>query len=99
MYPILPLAEITRHTDRVYTFMETAARNRLVLTAAPGADAIDDDDTNLLKLVLATSMVIEGLGRSEMGNRLYEFVQPTVDALLLGHAGIKGVRMLALTVG
>lgn len=98
MYPVVPLAELTRHTDRVYTFMETAARKGLVQTAAPGADTINDDDTNLLKLVLATSMVVEGLGRSEMGKRLYDFVQPTVDALLLGHAGIKGVRILALTV-
>ncbi|GAB7348589.1 hypothetical protein MBLNU459_g6973t1 [Dothideomycetes sp. NU459] len=97
MYPVLPLADLVRHTDRVYTFMETAERNGLVQTAMPGADAINDDDTNLLKLVLAISLTVEGLGRSELGKRLRDFVQPAVDALLLGHAGAKGVRILALT--
>jgi len=98
MYPIVPLAALTRHTEHVYTFMETALRNGLVDTALPGADAINDDNTNLLKLILATSMVVEGLGRSEMGKRLCDNVQPSVDVLLLGHAGIEGVRILALTV-
>lgn len=98
MYPAVSIPHIVAHVNNLYTYMEAASRNGLVHRAMPGADSIDDDDTNILKLVLATAMMVEGSGKSELGRRMYKNVQPAAAALLSGHAGYKGIQLLALTV-
>lgn len=98
MYPTISIPQLVAHTTSLYDWMEAALRNGFVQTAQPGADAIDDEDTNILKLTMAIAMMVEGSGLSELGKKLYHSVQPAVDALLLGHAGFKGIRMLSLAV-
>jgi len=98
MYPVVSLPYIRAHISSLYTYMEAALRNGFVQPRMPGSDSIDDDDTNILKLILATAMVLEGSGKSHLGTRMWKYVQPAVDALLLGHAGFKGIRMLSLAV-
>lgn len=98
LYPVVSIAHLSAHITSLYKFMDAARRNGLTLSDAPGADAIEDEDTNMLKIVLAIAMVVEGSGRSEPGERIFAYVRPKVDALLLGNAGIKDVRVLALTV-
>lgn len=98
MYPVVSIPQLTAYVDKLFTFMEAAQRTGLMMRAMPGADAIDDDETNVLKLVMAVSMVVEGSGRSELGRAMYAYVQPSVDALLLGNAGLKAVQLLSLTV-
>lgn len=98
MYPVVEIPHIQNHLRSLYTYMEAAVRNGFVQTRMPGSDSIDDQDTNILKLILSTAMVLEGSGKSELGRSMFAYVQPSVDALLLGHAGFKGIRMLALAV-
>jgi len=98
MYPVVSLTSIRTHTNFLYKFMDAAARSGLIWGPGIGPDAISDDDTNALKLVLAIALHVEGMGTSELGERLFRDVQPSVDGLLLGNAGVKHVRNLALTV-
>lgn len=98
MYPTISIPHVLTHINSLYTYMEAALRNRFVETTQPGSDTIDDEDTNVLKLVMSIAMVVEGSGQSELGKKMYRHVQPAVDALLLGHAGFKGIRMLSLAV-
>lgn len=98
MYPVVSIARLKEHVDFLYKFMEAATRSGLMRMDAEGMDGINDNETNILKLILAISLHVEGQGRSELGLRLFEHVQPAVDALLLGEAGIKDVRILVLTV-
>ena len=98
MYPTISIPHLLDHVESLYTYMEAALRNHLVEMALPGADTIDDEDTNILKMVLAIAMVLEGSGKSDLGRRMYRFVQPSIDALLLGHASFKGIRLLSLVV-
>ena len=98
MYPVVSLPYIRAHISSLYTYMEAALRNGFVQPRMPGSDSIDDDDTNILKLILATALMLEGSGKSHLGTRMWKYVQPAVDALLLGHAGFKGIRMLSLAV-
>nr|POE47679.1 putative transcriptional regulatory protein [Quercus suber] len=96
MYPVLDISKIRSYAIKLYRFMEAAHRVGMVQQGLPGTDSIDDADTNLLKLVLATAMVVEGAGRSELGARMFNFVSPTIDNMLLGNAGVEGIRLLTM---
>lgn len=98
MYPLVSLPQLRMHIKSVYRVMGAFLKHSFVMLDMPGADAISDEDTNVLKLVLAVSLTAEGKGESEIGRRLFECVQPHVDALLLGDAGVKAIRILVLVV-
>ncbi|CAD0096973.1 unnamed protein product, partial [Aureobasidium vineae] len=97
MYPLLSIPDLVAYVNKLFTFMESAQRTGLMMRSAPGADSIDDEETNILKIVMATAMVVEGSGRSELGRAMYDYVQPSIDALLLGDTGLRSVQLLALT--
>ncbi|KEQ60935.1 fungal transcriptional regulatory protein [Aureobasidium melanogenum CBS 110374] len=96
MYPLLSIPELVAYVNKLFTFMESAQRTGLMMRSAPGADSIDDEETNILKIVMATAMVVEGSGRSELGRAMYDYVQPSIDALFLGDTSLRGVQLLAL---
>ena len=98
MYPVLDINKIIAYAQKLYRFMEAAHRSGLMQQGLPGADSIEDEDTNILKMVMATAMTVEASGRSDLGRRMFEFVHPAIDKLLLGNVGIKGIRLLVLTV-
>jgi hypothetical protein len=98
MYPVLDINKVIAYAQKLYGFIEAAYRSGLMLLGTPGLDSMDDEDTNILKMVLATAMTVEGSGRSDLGHKLFEYVHPAIDQLLLGSVGIKGIRLLVLTV-
>lgn len=98
MYPVLDVNKLIDYAVKLYKFMEAAHRSGLMQQGLPGADAIDDEDTNILKVVLATAMTVEASGRSELGQKMFEYVQPAIDTMLLGAVGVKAIRLLTMTV-
>ena len=98
MYPVLDIEKMIAYTNRLFQFLEAARRTGLVQHGFPGADMLDDEDTNVLKLVLATALTVEAAGRSDLGRRLFDYVQPAIDNLLLGSVGVKGIRLLTMAV-
>lgn len=98
MYPMIDVDKLLQHVTMLFTFVEAANRSGLMQIALPGADAIHDDTTNLLKLVLACALVLEASGKSELGRRIFDYVKPTVDSQLLAPPDGKAMQMLILTV-
>lgn len=98
MYPVLDINVVIAYAGKLYRFMEAAHRAGLMQQGMPGADSIEDEDTNILKLVLAVALTVEGSGQSELGQSLFAFVQPAVDNSLMGNVGIKGIRLLTMAV-
>lgn len=98
MYPILKIDSVIAYAEKLYRFMDAAKRTGLMQQGFPGSDSIDDEDTNILKMVLATAMTVEASGRSETGKAIFDYVQPLIDKMLLGSVGIKGIRLLTLAV-
>ena len=98
MYPLFDMELITKHITMLWTFLEAALRNGLGQVHLPGADAIDDDDTNIVKMVLAITLTLEGNGQSEMGYRLFESVKPTISAKVIGSTDMKGLVLVIMTV-
>ncbi|KAF1930824.1 uncharacterized protein M421DRAFT_57227 [Didymella exigua CBS 183.55] len=97
MYPILDLDKLLRHADMLFSFVEAAARSGLMQRAMPGADAIMDDQTSVLKLVLAITLVMEGGGTDPLGERLFSNVQGVVERILSEPVSLQSVGLLTLT--
>jgi hypothetical protein len=98
MYPFLNIDNIVRYADMLFSFVEAAARAGLMQHNLPGADAIMDDQTSILKLILAISLILEGRGKDPLGERLFENVHKIVDRTLSDPVDLRGINMLALTV-
>ncbi|KAH8727490.1 fungal-specific transcription factor domain-containing protein [Phaeosphaeriaceae sp. PMI808] len=96
MYPILEIEKVLRYTDMLFSFVEAAARSGLMQAALPGADAIMDEQTSLLKLVLAITLVLEGRGQDALGEKLFENVHGVVEKTLSEPVSLYGIHLLAL---
>ncbi|KAF2856067.1 fungal-specific transcription factor-like protein [Plenodomus tracheiphilus IPT5] len=97
MYPILEIDKVLRYTEMLFSFVEAAARSGLMQGALPGADAIMDDQTSVLKLILAITLVLEGRGKDPLGERLFENVHKVVEKTLSDPVSLHGINLLALT--
>jgi hypothetical protein len=98
MYPFLNIDKILRYTDMLFSFVDAATRAGLMMHNRPGADAIMDDQTSILKLILAISLVLQGRGKDPLGERLFQNVHKVVDRTLADPVDLRGINMLALTV-
>jgi len=86
MNPIVDIQDVKGHASIMYTMMDAAAR--VLGTAHHPNDTIQDEGTDLLRLVLAIALVLEGTGQSELGTRLFDSVNSVknyrnVDAPIL----------------
>jgi hypothetical protein len=98
MYPILDVDKVLRYAEMLFTFVEAAARSGLMQGALPGADAIMDEQTSVLKLIFAITLVLEGRGKDALGERLFENVHKVVDRTISEPVSLAGINLLALTV-
>jgi hypothetical protein len=100
MYPIVNIENIIKHATNLYRFMEAAVRQGLITAdPAPSNPGIKDENTNVLKMVLAIALTMEGNGQSETGNRLFESVKGAADAIMHSESiNIKNLPQLVLVV-
>jgi len=96
MYPVLDVDNLAHHTGLLYKFMDAARRTGLMEATLPGADAIYDDQTQTLKLVLAIACTLEGSGKSELGKKLFESVRDHLEEQMFASCDVKAIRMLTL---
>ena len=97
MYPVLDMDKLYKHINSLYTFIGAAIRSGFGQVGLPGEDALDDEMTTQLKLVLACALIIEGHGQHELGQRLYESAKKAVDLVIIGQLSIKSVVLIILT--
>ena len=98
-YPMLDMELVIRHANLLWTFMEAALRSDLIPSfPTPGADALDDEETNIMKMVLANMLTFEGNGFSDLGDRLFRSVEPFLERKLWQPADPKGIKLIALAV-
>ena len=82
------------HGTTLYDYVNAAMRHGLANPSAP--QGINDEQSNVLKLVLACAMVAEGSGESDVGHRLFESVRETADQAL--HSAVIDIRSLPFLV-
>ena len=97
MYPSVEVKKLVKHANSLYKFIGASLRTGFGQLNLPGADAFDDEDTVVLKMVLAITLVVEGGGRSELGQRFFESAKPAVDVKLVSNIGLLSIVLLVLT--
>lgn len=98
MYPVVDITTVTNQANLLYTFIEAATRTGFAQRGLPGADSLHDDNSIILKLILATTLVVEGGGQSELGQRLYLSVKPIIESKLWEPHDIKNIQLFAIVV-
>ncbi|KAJ6123153.1 hypothetical protein N7512_005618 [Penicillium capsulatum] len=96
MYPVVDIATVTSQANLLYTFMEAATRTGFAQRGLPGADSLQDDSSILLKLILATTLVVEGGGQSDIGRRLFLSMKPVIESKIWGPHDIRNIQLLAI---
>ncbi|EMD91713.1 hypothetical protein COCC4DRAFT_160926 [Bipolaris maydis ATCC 48331] len=96
MYPILDVDKLLRYTELLFTFVEAATRSGFMQRALPGSDAMMDEQISTLKLVLATTLVIEGRGKDPLAEKLFTNVHGIVEKSLSEPASLHNINLLVL---
>ncbi|KAJ9217863.1 transcriptional regulator family: Fungal Specific TF [Paecilomyces variotii] len=96
MYPLINIEKVIQQTNLLYTFLEAATRTGFAERGLPGSDCLQDDDTTILKFILATTMIVEGNGENELGRRLFDSIAPVLQAKLWEPVDIKTIQLFAL---
>jgi len=98
MYPHIDMEKIAKHLNLLYTFIGAALRTGFGQPTLSGADAIEDEDTTVLKLVLAITLLLEGNGKSELGQRFFDSTRQAVNLKIVGALDVVAVNLIVLTV-
>ncbi|CAG8090230.1 unnamed protein product [Penicillium salamii] len=96
MYPVVDIAKITSQATLLYTFIEAATRTGFAQRGLPGSDGLHDEASIILKLILATTLVVEGGGQSELGQSLYLSAKPFIESKLWEPHSIKTIQLFAI---
>lgn len=98
MYPLVDIEKVTQQINLLYAFMEAAVRTGFAQRGLPGSDGLQDDNTNILKIILATTLVVEGSGQSEIGQRLYLSMKPVIESKVWEPLDIRTIQLYGLVV-
>lgn len=98
LYPIIDMEKIVTQANMLFTFTEAAARPGLMNRAMSGPDRLADNDINILKMVMASALIVEGEGQSDLGRALYESCREAFEGRLSGPVEIPGLILLVLVV-
>ena len=99
MYPIINIEQVIIHGTNLYAFIGAALQTGLANPDGPGK-GVQDEQSLVLKMVLACATVVEGNGQSEIGYRLFESVREAADRILHSEAiEVKNLPLLVLVVG
>lgn len=81
MYPVVDIERVIIHCRNLYEFLESAYRNGLANGTTPGK-GINDEQSLVLKMVIACATATEGSGQSEIAYRLFESIRVVADRKL-----------------
>ncbi|KAI4170994.1 MAG: hypothetical protein LQ343_004531 [Gyalolechia ehrenbergii] len=96
MYPMLDIEQIIEKADKTFSFAEAAAKTGLVDRSKSSADSMHSQDVHILKMILATVLILEGGGQSELGSALFETVRGACESKLGEPPDVGGLRLLVI---
>lgn len=99
MYPILDMEKTIFQANKLFEFTEAATKSGLINLYKAGPDRLGNDhDGDILRMVLATALIVEGEGQSDLGTELYESCREVIASRLSGPVEIQGLIFLVLMV-
>ncbi|KAF4480166.1 hypothetical protein FAGAP_12106 [Fusarium agapanthi] len=97
LYPFLREEKLIDTMDRVYAVIRPISAGTPIPRRELAAEALLNDETNKLKIVLAVSKTMENGGRNDQAQRLFQSTTEAVESLIWNTSGISGIQLLALT--
>lgn len=96
--PMFDIERIIFQASRLSAFPEHAARAGLLSQGISGSDNMTSDDINMIKLIYANTLTVEGCGLSELGVMLFDSVRSSSQNKLWEPVEPKGLILLVLVV-
>ncbi|KAI4284984.1 MAG: hypothetical protein L6R38_000999 [Xanthoria sp. 2 TBL-2021] len=96
MYPMLDMDQIVKKADKLFTFTEAATKTGLIDRSIPSADSMHGPEVDTLKMILATALILEGGGQSDLGSALFDTVKGSCESKLGETPDIGGLRLLVI---
>lgn len=96
MFPMLDMEKMIRKVNLLYSFESAPQTDHA--NHASSLVSIDTDDTNILKMMLATSLTLEGSGISVLGEMYFDSVRGACEMRLWDSVDIKGLVLLVIVV-
>ena len=98
--PMLDMDAIIAKVKTMYSFMDTMKRIGFLQKGVEQGESFGDDETLVLKMILATASTVENGGQSDIGKALFENVRriSNLQDRLGQQANIKTLQILAVTV-
>ena len=96
LYPLFDIEEVIGQVNRLWNSLEAPSGSGIGHSSR--TEATDDEDTNLVKMILAAALVLEGNGQSDVGQKIFESLKPAVTANLWGRTDLKGLSLLCVAV-
>jgi hypothetical protein len=99
LYPFIPFHELTESLDQIYEHLQHTQGSPADDEASGQCCLVDYKDVQMLKLIVATALVFEGLGKSETGQLLFDSVESTLStSVKTVEVDLKVLRALTITV-
>ena len=98
MYPMIDIEKTIKKANRLFQFMESAKRTGLLNDQRERGDSFSDSDSNILKMVLAAALTVEGGGQSELGRRFFMSARSSLEFAMWQSVDIKGLIVLVIIV-
>ena len=98
MYPLIDIEKTISKANRLFQFMESAKRTGLLDDERERGDSFSDVDSNILKMVLAVALTVEGSGQSELGSRFFMNVRNSMGFAMWQTIDVKGLIVLVIIV-
>ena len=96
--PMFDIEKFISQASKLSAFQERAARAGLFSRSMSGSDNMTSDDINILKLIYANTLTVEGCGLSELGVMLFDSVRNSSQNKLWEPVEPKGLILLVLVV-
>jgi hypothetical protein len=96
MLPMFDMERMISKANLLYSFEATLQSS--FTKQISSMESLDTDDVSILKMILATSLTLEGSGESELGGTLFESVREACELRLWEPIEIKGLILLVIVV-
>ena len=98
--PLLDMGEVTNKARTLFTFMESMRKVGFLQKSIEQGESFSDEETLILKMILATALTIESGGQSDLGRALFENVRrlANLQDRLGSAASLKYLQLLTITV-
>jgi hypothetical protein len=100
MYPHVDMDKLCKVITTLFTsaFISISLQTGSGQLSFQGTDSIADEDIMTAKMVIAIALLLEGSGRSDLSQRLYDSIKDAINSKVTDALNVKSLALSILTV-